>query len=113
MGVAALGIATLTPTFPLAAAIHALTAGAIGTMILAVMTRVSRGHTGRALTADRATAVMYLLVVLAATARIAAALLGRAEEDLLIVAALLWIGAFGLFVLRDAPFLVRPRRNRY
>lgn len=109
VGVAALGIATLTPTFPLAAAIHALTAGAIGTMILAVMTRVSRGHTGRALTADRATAVIYLLVVLAATARITAALVGRAEEDLLIVAALLWIGAFGLFVLRYAPFLVRPR----
>ncbi|MBW8076950.1 MAG: NnrS family protein, partial [Gallionella sp.] len=108
-GVAALGIATLTPTFPLAAAIHALTAGAIGTMILAVMTRVSRGHTGRALTADRATTVIYFLVVFAATARIAAALVGRAEEELLIVAALLWIGAFGLFVLRYAPFLVRPR----
>ena len=109
VGVAALGLATLTSAFPLAAAIHALTAGAIGTMILAVMTRVSRGHTGRALTADRTTAVMYVLVGLAATARIAAALAGRAQEDLLIAAALLWIGAFGLFALRYAPFLVRPR----
>lgn len=109
VGVGALGVATLTPAFPMAAAIHALTAGAIGTMILAVMTRVSRGHTGHALTADRATALIYVLVVLAAAVRIAAALAGRDQEDLLVVSALLWIGAFGLFALRYARFLVRPR----
>jgi len=109
VGVGMLGIATLTPAFPLAAAIHALTAGAIGTMILAVMTRVSRGHTGRTLTADRATIWVYALVVLAAAVRIAAALAARAQEDLLIASALLWIGAFGLFALRYAPLLLRPR----
>ena len=58
---------------PQSAAIHALTAGAIGTMILAVMTRVMRGHTGRVLSADRATVVIYILVNIAALARVAAA----------------------------------------
>ena len=36
-------------------ALHALTVGAMGTMILAVMTRATLGHTNRELTADRGT----------------------------------------------------------
>ena len=112
VGVAALGWASLSAGFPLGAAIHALTAGAIGTMILAVMTRVSRGHTGHALSADGATILIYLLVILAAAVRIAAALSIAAREALLIAAAALWIGAFGLFALRYAPLLLRARKPR-
>lgn len=41
------------------AAIHAWTAGAIGTMTLAVMTRATRGHTGRVLTAPPGTVAIY------------------------------------------------------
>lgn len=108
LGVAALGVATLDTTFPLSAAIHALTAGAIGTMILAVMTRVTRGHTGRELTADIATNVIYGLVILAAAVRVAAALDGDARA-LLLGSAALWISAFGLFVVRYAPLVLRPR----
>jgi uncharacterized protein involved in response to NO len=110
LGVAALGVASLEPAVPLPAAIHALTAGAIGTMILGVMTRVSCGHTGRALAADRVTVLIYVLVVLAAGLRIAAALPSAAAVDLLRSAAALWIGAFGLFAVRYAPLLVRPHR---
>ena len=109
-GVAALGIAILDPALPLDAAIHSLTAGAIGTMILAVMTRVSRGHTGRALRADGATILIYVMVILAAAARIAAALAPAAWEELLLGAAALWIGAFGLFAMHYGPFLLRRRR---
>ncbi len=109
VGVGALGAANLEPGFPLSAAIHALTAGAIGTMILAVMTRATRGHTGHELSADGATTLIYALVILAATVRIGAALVPWAQPDLLIGAAALWIGAFGLFTLRYAPLLLRAR----
>ena len=109
VGVAALGLAAWDTTFPLSAAIHALTAGAIGTMILAVMTRVSRGHTGRELSADPATTVIYALVIIAAAARISAAFAGHASGDVLLGSAALWIGAFGLFALRYAPILVSHR----
>jgi uncharacterized protein involved in response to NO len=51
-GVALLGLSLLTNSVPPAAAVHALTAGAMGTMTLAVMTRAILGHTGRALHAD-------------------------------------------------------------
>jgi uncharacterized protein involved in response to NO len=109
VGVAALGLTSWDTAFPLSAAIHALTAGAIGTMILAVMTRVSRGHTGRELSADAATTVIYALVIMAAAARIAAAFAGPASGDLLLGSAVLWIGAFGLFALRYAPMLMSRR----
>lgn len=112
LGVAALGIATLDIAFPLDAAIHTLTAGAIGTMILAVMTRVTRGHTGRDLSADATTILIYALVAMAACARIAAALAGTSREYLLVVAAALWIASFALFAIRYAPLLLRPRVPR-
>src|SRR5450759_493486 len=73
LGAALLGAALLGVDVPLSAAIHALTAGAIGTMILAVMTRATRGHVGRELSADRVTVLIYVLVTLAAIMRVAAA----------------------------------------
>jgi uncharacterized protein involved in response to NO len=59
----------LLPGVPQAAGLHALTAGAMGGMTPAVMTRASLGHTGRPLTADRWTAVSYGLVATAAGLR--------------------------------------------
>lgn len=108
LGVALLGLSTFDIAVPQSAAIHSLTAGAIGTMILAVMTRVTRGHTGRKLSADRATEVMYGLVTLAAIARAAAAF-GIMTSMLLIASAVLWIGAFVLFILVYGPTMLRPR----
>lgn len=110
-GVAALGLATLDAAFPLSAAIHALTVGAIGTMILAVMTRATRGHTGRVLTADGPTALIYVLVGLATAARITAAFATQTYLYWLFAAGCLWIGAYGLFALRYVPLLLHPRRN--
>ncbi|HEU4804431.1 MAG TPA: NnrS family protein, partial [Nitrobacter sp.] len=108
IGAALLGASMLTGHVPEAAAIHALTAGAIGTMTLGVMTRVSLGHTGRALAADRTTALIYLLVILAAVARVAAAASGSVPM-LIEISAMLWIGSFGLFALRYGPMLLAPR----
>ncbi len=110
-GAAFLGLTLIDPVLPESAAIHSLTVGAIGTMILAVMTRVTRGHTGHELAADRVTTLIYVLVFLAAIARIAAEFAGAAYERVLVAAALAWIGAFGLFVLRYAPLLLQPRRE--
>ncbi len=110
-GVAALGLAGADAAFPLSAAIHALTVGAIGSMILAVMTRATRGHSGYALSADRATSLIYVLVVLAAAARVAAACTAHAPRVWLLIAAFLWVAAFGLFAARYMPMLLRPRRG--
>jgi uncharacterized protein involved in response to NO len=111
VGVALLGASILTAVVPLPAAIHALTAGAIGTMVLAVMTRVSLGHTGRPLAADRGTALIYALVTLAALTRVVAAFHAGAYLRWVELAAALWIAAFAGFVLRYGPMLVAPRAD--
>ena len=94
---------------PNTAAIHAWTAGAIGTMTLAVMTRATLGHTGRTLTAGAATVAIYGLVVLAALTRIGAAVFPGGIDWLLSVSAVAWIGAFAGFSLVYGPLLVRRR----
>jgi uncharacterized protein involved in response to NO len=90
------------------AGIHALTAGAIGTMTLAVMTRASLGHTGRAIETDWATAAIYALVTIGALVRVGAPFLPDYEATL-IAAGAAWSGAFALFVVRYGPMLARPR----
>jgi uncharacterized protein involved in response to NO len=73
LGVGLLGFSVLGVPIPIASGLHALSVGAIGTMILAVMARVSLGHTGRPLIAGRPTAIIFLLINLAAIARVVAA----------------------------------------
>jgi uncharacterized protein involved in response to NO len=108
-GLLLLGLTILAPDLPRAAAIHALTAGAMTTMILAVMTRASRGHTGRALTAGVATRHVFLFVTMAAGLRVVAAFGTPWTHILLLAAAAFWVGAFGLFLVAYAPILWLPR----
>ncbi len=109
LGTALLGLAMLDHAMPPSAAIHALTAGGIGTMTLAVMTRVARGHTGRVLSADRATSLIYILVTVAAIARVTAAFVAGWTMPFLIGSAGLWIAAFLGFVLCYGPMLLLRR----
>jgi len=108
LGTAVLGLAMLDSDLAQTAAIHALTAGAIGTMTLAVMTRATRGHTGRDLSADRITSLIYILVTLAAIARVVAAAAADWAMPLLITSACCWIAAFGSFMLWYGPMLLLP-----
>jgi uncharacterized protein involved in response to NO len=102
------GGAILWPaTVPMSAGLHAWTAGAIGLMTLAVMTRAALGHTGRPLTASAATQAIYAFALLAALARIVAAFIGSFE--LLHLAAFAWFAAFGGYAATYAPLLLlRP-----
>ena len=112
IGAGLLGLTTLGVDVPLSAAIHTLTAGAVGTMILAVMTRTTLGHTGRTLSANRVTGLIYILVGLAAVVRVAAAFEADWAMPCLIASACFWIAGFGLFLLSYGPFLLKPRDAR-
>ena len=110
LGAALLGLAAINPDIPQSAAIHALTAGAIGTMTLAVMIRATRGHTGRVLSADRATVAIFLCVNIAAIIRVSAVVGEPWVMEMLVASAILWIVAFALFVLVYGPMLLLPER---
>jgi uncharacterized protein involved in response to NO len=104
VGLGALGL--IAPS----AGIHAWTAGAVGTMTLAVMTRATLGHTGRALSASLSTQIIYLAIVAAAVARMIAALAAGPSEVLLCVAGICWVAAFFLFAATYGPMLLAARR---
>lgn len=107
-----LGATTLADAVPVSSAIHALTAGAIGTMTLAVMTRASLGHTGRQIVADWSVVLIYLSATLGAALRVAAPFAGDWYVHVLACGGAFWSAAFLLFAVRYAPILWGPRAAR-
>jgi uncharacterized protein involved in response to NO len=96
--------------FPSATAVHALTLGAMGGLMAAMMMRSALGHTGRKVTAGAAEVAVFVLVQLAAICRV---LTGFIRPELyqaaVIVSGVLWSLAFAVFVFRYWPILTRPR----
>jgi len=106
-GLAALGL--VSPLF----AVHALTVGAIGGMTVGMMTRTGRGHTGRALVADPAEVLCFVLVAIAALVRVfgGMALPGFYLASVVISGAC-WSAAFALYAVTSWPALTRARVDR-
>jgi uncharacterized protein involved in response to NO len=113
IGLALLGLSILGAGVPVASAIHALTAGVIATMILAVMPRVTLGHTGRDLTANRPTVAIFVLINAAAISRVFASWHTDDMMILLGLSATCWIAAFALFEIVYGPMLLtrQPKRS--
>jgi uncharacterized protein involved in response to NO len=109
VGFALMAAASLSPAIGETAAIHAWTAGAIGIMTIAMMSRVTLGHTGNALVADGVTRAMYAAIVVAAALRICAGVVPAEAMHLLPAAALGWMAAMLIFIVRYGPLLVRRR----
>jgi uncharacterized protein involved in response to NO len=92
------------------AATHALTAGAVGGLIIGMMTRTARGHTARPLRADRWDTACYLLVAAAAFVRVLGPIVAPARLlEAILCSGLLWSAGFALYAVRYWPVLTRPR----
>ena len=102
----ALGGAAVAPDLvPPSPALHVLTAGAVGTMTLAIMTRATLGHTGRDLTADLGTRAIYALVTAGAALRVAAGWLPTDYAETAALAGLIWAAGFLVYVVKYGPYL--------
>lgn len=113
VGLVLRGVAELTDLILLDAGMHALTLGAVGSMIIGMMSRVALGHTGRPIIPAPLTVAAYWLVNAAALLRVLFALV---MDDGLRMAALiasgaLWSLAFLCFVIVYLPILSRPRAD--
>ncbi|MDP6377189.1 MAG: NnrS family protein [Pseudomonadales bacterium] len=105
-----LGVEILAPSvFAAGTGLHALTAGAVGLMTVAVMTRASLGHTGRQLTADTLTTAVYLLIGVSALLRMAAPYLPGAAAQPQLVAGMVWCAGFAAFAVGYGRYLLSPR----
>jgi uncharacterized protein involved in response to NO len=94
------------------AGIHALAVGCVGGLVIGMMTRTARGHTGRELKVSRAEVAAYGLVMAAALARVAVPWLPPpVQAAALLGAAAAWTLAFVLYLWRFAPWLLSTRAD--
>lgn len=107
-----LGLALLAaaPWLGASAGVHALAVGATGGLVIGMVTRTARGHTGRPLQASRGEVAAYALVLAAALMRSLAVPL-LPSTVLLWTAGAAWSAAFVLYLWRFAPWLVAPRAD--
>ncbi len=96
------------PTTQLAP-LHALTMGFAASLVMAMVTRVTCGHSGRTLAADTLTWRLFLLLQVAACARVAAALV--TEPVVMAAIALLWVAAVVPWCIKYAPLYWRARAD--
>ena len=91
-------------------ALHGLTAGAISSLILSMIARISLGHTGRPLTPHWITKYAFSLIILAGSMRMFSAHIQMYFLfNLHILSAALWALAFGIYVVVYIPILTSPR----
>jgi uncharacterized protein involved in response to NO len=93
------------------AALHALGMGFFGGMLMAMVTRVTLGHSGRPLALDALNWRLFQLVQAATVLRIASEFLPAGAAWLGLAAALLWLTAFGAWSARQLPVYFRPRAD--
>lgn len=95
----------------LSSTLHGLTIGGMGLMILAMISRVSLGHTGRPLMVGKLITLGYVLLAVATVTRVAAPLLTEQLTLWYTLSGVCWILAYSIFVLIYWPILTKPRAD--
>ena len=90
------------------AGLHALTVGATSGLIIGMITRTARGHTGRSLQAGKAETSAYALVMAAALLRSLLPIFGL-QSLALLGAAMAWSSAFVIYLYVYTPWLLAAR----
>lgn len=98
------------PGFLGQAPLHALTLGFFASMLLGMASRVSLGHSGRPVTADKVMWWAFCMMQMAAVLRVVSDLPALPGASALMwLSAILWLGAFAIWSWRYAPACWRPR----
>ena len=92
------------------AGVHALAVGATGGLIIGMVTRTARGHTGRPLQVSKLEVLAYGLVMAAAVLRVLLPILApQWFVQSLLIAALAWSAAFAIYLVIYTPWLMSTR----
>ena len=84
---------------PRSVAIHAFTAGAMGTFIMGMMSRVSLGHSGRPLKLEKGFVLAYALLTLSAVLRVVFGFFPDLYTYGILASGILWATSFLLFII--------------
>lgn len=109
LGLLLWGLSIVTPAVTHSQAVHTLTVGAMGMMILAMISRVSLGHTGRPITVGKGMALAYIALFSAFVVRVFGLYWIDNYAGIIVSAVVLWVLAYGSFVVLYLPILSRPR----
>lgn len=110
-GLLLFGISQLSDVINSSQAIHTITVGAIGMMILSMISRVSLGHTGRPIKVGKLMTSAFIVLLLAALVRILGQLFTDDYIFVILSSAILWAIAYACFVVLYAPILIKKRIN--
>jgi uncharacterized protein involved in response to NO len=91
--------------------VHVIAMAGFSVLIIGMITRTALGHLGRELALDRSMLVSYVLVLAAVALRLVALWPSAASAPALHASAVAWVAAFGLYLWRFIPWLVRPRAD--
>jgi len=99
----------LTERILLSTVLHGLTVGAIGVTILAMITRVSLGHTGRKLVVNKLLSLAFIAIILSFTIRVFYPFFSDNYILNIGIASVLWALAYGVYVIDFLPKLITKR----
>lgn len=109
VGLVLTGVALVRPDlYSLKNAVHALSMGAMGTMVVAVSGRAAMARTGGPLVAGRALHVAFVLIWLATLVRVLAPFMPAQGPDPIAGAAILWMAGWSIYLLAIRPALSGP-----
>lgn len=91
--------------------LHAISIGFLASLAIAMVTRVTCGHSGRTLAADRVTWALFVVFQLAAVSRVAAETFGTHYADYILLTSAIWFGCFSVWVWRNAPTYLAARTD--
>lgn len=109
IGLLMLGLHKFNVVASASLAFHAITVGGISLMILAMISRVSLGHTGRAIVVGKMMALAFSFILLAFVLRVLAPLVLSSYSLLILLASFAWALAYGLFLVNYTKVLFSPR----
>ncbi len=109
IGLIMFGLAEITTLVSHSQAIHALTVGAMASMILAMISRVSLGHTGRNIVVGKVMTLAFAAIFLAFVIRVFGSYFIGNYNHMISLAVMLWVIAYGSFVALYLPILTTPK----
>ncbi|MFY8350923.1 NnrS family protein [Pseudoalteromonas sp. SSM20] len=108
-GLLGVGLVELGLNTSISLAYHSITVGGIGLMVLAMISRVSLGHTGRMIQVGRVMSFAFMIFVIGVVWRVMFPLFWQHYQMNLIFSAIIWIISYGLFVIKYAKVLFSAR----
>ena len=109
LGLILYGVSVISPLVTQSQAIHALTVGGGGVMILSMISRVSLGHTGRTITIGRIMTAALIAIVFAFIVRVFGGYFAHKMVYIITLSSALWVAAYSCFVLLYLPILIKPK----